>query len=443
MKELSIEEKAKRYDETLKKAQKWYDINTNEGYRSIFEGIFPELKENEDEKIRKAIINYFKYGVLTPEHPERELIESWIAWLEKQGNKSDIGISDTTKQKLKDNLDNALEKETPESWNKFLDEQGEQKPVDKVEPKFKVEKDKWYVCTSQYCNCIEGRNYKASLDGRIIDDYGTEYDMHSDAYRWFRPWTIQDAKDGDVLCTYECDEPKIVFILKGTPKKHYALSYHCYYNIMYPHFDSDSKKGCLAPNDEDVKPATKEQCDMLFQKMHEAGYEWDAEKKELKKIEQKLMNEKSLYKAGYLDGFEDGVRDAIIKEDEQKVAWSEEDNMIFNSIADSLQREGVLEKKRKMDWLKSLKDRVQLKQEWSEEDERTYKSITYSFANNYPLTVQQQEFVKSLKERYVWKPSDEQMEALNGINVTGGVSYAGQAQELRDLYNDLKKLREE
>ena len=36
-----------------------------------------------------------------------------------------------------------------------------------------------------------------------------------------------------------------------------------------------------------VYPATKEQRDTLFAKMKEAGYIWDAEKKELKKIEQK------------------------------------------------------------------------------------------------------------------------------------------------------------
>jgi len=34
-----------------------------------------------------------------------------------------MGISETTKQELEDNLNKALEKETPESWNKFLDEQ--------------------------------------------------------------------------------------------------------------------------------------------------------------------------------------------------------------------------------------------------------------------------------------------------------------------------------
>ena len=91
-------------------------------------------------------------------------------------------------------------------------------------------------------------------------------------------------KDGDILCTYECYKPKIVFILKGTPKKHYALRYHCYYNIMYPYFESDSKKGCLAPNDEDLKLATKEQRDLLFQKMEEAGYEWSDKDRKLIKI---------------------------------------------------------------------------------------------------------------------------------------------------------------
>ncbi len=34
----------------------------------------------------------------------------------------------------------------------------------------------------------------------------------------------------------------------------------------------------------DVKPATKEQRNLLFAKMREAGYQWDADKKELRKI---------------------------------------------------------------------------------------------------------------------------------------------------------------
>lgn len=52
-------------------------------------------------------------------------------------------------------------------------------------------------------------------------------------------------------------------------------------------------------------------------------------------------------------------------------------------------------------------------------------------------------WLKSLKERYTWKPSDEQMAALNDINLTGGISYLGQGQELVNLYNDLKKIKGE
>ena len=37
--------------------------------------------------------------------------------------------------------------------------------------------------------------------------------------------------------------------------------------------------------DSDYCPATKEQRDTLFAEMKEVGYEWDAEKKQLRKIE--------------------------------------------------------------------------------------------------------------------------------------------------------------
>ena len=50
---MTTEEKAKAYDEALEMATKFYNANTNEGYRQIFEDIFPELKESEDEKIKK------------------------------------------------------------------------------------------------------------------------------------------------------------------------------------------------------------------------------------------------------------------------------------------------------------------------------------------------------------------------------------------------------
>ena len=100
------------------------------------ENAFPELKDSEDERIRKALLSFCQNRAYNyPNDPKYANIGNWIAWLEKQG-KNNMGISEATKQKLEDSLNKALEKETPESYNEFLDEQGEQKLTDKVEPKF-------------------------------------------------------------------------------------------------------------------------------------------------------------------------------------------------------------------------------------------------------------------------------------------------------------------
>lgn len=96
-------------------------------------------------------------------------------------------------------------------------------------------------------------------------------------------WTIDDAKPGDVLCTYECGLAKIVFILKNIPQRPYILSYFCYYNMMWPSFATDEQAGCLAPLACDVKPATSEQSDLLFQKITKNDYEWDAKNLQLTK----------------------------------------------------------------------------------------------------------------------------------------------------------------
>ena len=53
------------------------------------------------------------------------------------------------------------------------------------------------------------------------------------------------------------------------------------------------------------------------------------------------------------------------------------------------------------------------------------------------------EWLKSIRNRITWKPTKEQMRALHDMNLTGDISYVGQGQALIELYNDLKKLREE
>ena len=83
MKELSIEEKAKAYDEAIEKA-KYYQKENGSG---VISAIFPELAEPEDDRIRNEIIAFviqsIHRGGGTPIPEEKE--NKWIAWLEKQG----------------------------------------------------------------------------------------------------------------------------------------------------------------------------------------------------------------------------------------------------------------------------------------------------------------------------------------------------------------------
>lgn len=89
-------------------------------------------------------------------------------------------------------------------------------------------------------------------------------------------WTIQDAKDGDILAF---DDNTIV-IFKDLYNK---TTFHTYCHIEDGVF-SVSKFDCPDWWDIKFKPATKEQSDFLFQKIKEAGYKWDEETKTLEKL---------------------------------------------------------------------------------------------------------------------------------------------------------------
>ena len=52
---------------------------------------------------------------------------------------------------------------------------------------------------------------------------------------------------------------------------------HCFVG-----FNGEFYEGQNGHVNENVHPATKEQCDLLFRKMMKSGYEWDDENKELK-----------------------------------------------------------------------------------------------------------------------------------------------------------------
>jgi hypothetical protein len=162
--------------------------------------------------------------------------------------------------------------------------------------------------------------------------------------------------------------------------------------------------------------------------MKEEGYEWDAEKKELKKINNEEVNgedygidgiwhaqrilEKTL---GSVDGYQsdDGILEhraaitAVKKLHKQKTDWSEEDSVRLQRIIDFLwyNRKGdtdaIYQQEQDIDWLKNFNQRV------------------------------------------TWKPSDKQITVLELASKYERVFTPKQIDILIGLKEQLKKLKKE
>jgi co-chaperonin GroES (HSP10) len=261
------------------------------------------VPESEDERIRKDMIETIeKEAHDFPSSVIAEKSHTWLAWLEKQGEqkpvefKPSFRVGDVIKPKdpvlgepriIKgihpkfgyDTDNGILDFEFEDNW-----ELVEQKPIDKVEPKFKVgdilvseEEDRKHIYKVDAIT-----NYDTYLLLDLEDGYTRNESVYTSDLAMYL-WTIQDAKDGDVLVTLD-----YILIFKEFLKNDGGISY-CHYDFGAgnPQFIWLEDKNWYFGKEAIVYPATKEQRELLFQKMKEAGYEWDAEKKELKKIEQK------------------------------------------------------------------------------------------------------------------------------------------------------------
>ena len=139
-----------------------------------------------------------------------------------------------------------------------------------VEHKFKVHE--WVVDNGQPAIIYElKKNYYLGkyLNGHdFCHKYADEDKLHL--------WSIADAKDGDVLA------------LNGKP-----FIYSHKYGKNYCYIDDCGQfrvNFSLVLEGNCVCPATKQERDLLFSKMRKVGYEWDGEKKELRKIIKQKFN---------------------------------------------------------------------------------------------------------------------------------------------------------
>lgn len=380
----------KKYKEALELAR----VAAFNGHQNLMEGIFPELCESEDEKIRKFLIKWIQdnYYHGTTEIPTKTL----IAWLEKQGSEPNwchhkVDLSNCSEEYRKayyDGWNNCNQQHSQcksdgndvvkclingmkfyyeyneeATWGteklsmkvkdilSWLEKQRGEMPADKVKPKFKV--GNWVVCGKlvTQITSIEDDGYTNSDQGFISFETAKKFHL----------WAIQDAKDGDVLV----DEDNNIGIYKGIEyiwwKSYIYLGCN---NCLYGFNIGGSHK------QNSTKPATKEQRDLLFKKMKDAGYEWDAEKKGLRKIEQ----------------------EPALSEEDEKMCESVIDVLVNNTMSGS---EGDKVYSEEIDWLKSL------------------------------------------KQRYTWKPNLAQ---LNALSIVSKGNAPDDIEAIVSLYNDLKKL---
>ena len=89
---MTEKEKAKAYDEALKKASAAYK-DEDRHLKATLERIFPELHENKGERIKTAILNHLKimWGNCQDDVCGVH-VEDAIDWVEKQGNNSTYGF---------------------------------------------------------------------------------------------------------------------------------------------------------------------------------------------------------------------------------------------------------------------------------------------------------------------------------------------------------------
>lgn len=449
---MTQEEKARAYDKALK-VIKVCNPDEN-GFITIDpQEIFPELKESEDKKIKNGLCEFLhcttdeylfetfgihkedaitwlkKQGQKTHQTPQwmidflnenrgkfASLMEDYdeqrdaegkllaiIAWLEKQGEQTSdprysildklIKADDIYQMSVNDAMVEEAKNKAIEALSKLgiskllgIENQGEQKPTDKVEPKFHEGDYIKHNKANIICKVISidsGSYYVENIEtGGRIELFNAEQNFHL--------WTIEDAKDGDVLLFEGYYNSIVLFQGIGINGKG-RINYHCKCDLGDYSFGIQGDVACLGTIEKDAEhyhPATKEQRDLLFQKIHDAGYEWDAEKKELMKME-------------------------------QKPKWTEEDEYHLTFCLEAVEELSMQERQdfsKTIAWLKSIKP--QPKQEWSEEDEvflkdtiecvdfvyknySTCKEFYKSLSNN---TIDILEWLKSLKKEWENEP---------------------------------------
>lgn len=333
-----------KYEQAMFRMNKWAEGSEITDPKEVAEFVFPELKESEDEKIRKYLIDIVNDYCKGSEH------DGCIAWLEKQG----------TKESKKTSIWN--------HWKDGIAGNGASKLI--------------YLIKN-------GNDYSLSS----VLGHECDYILLSDLDK-----LMLEEKQGEQKPEIKYIYPKfrVGDVIEPTkPNGHYVPVRVKYIDEEHYSCESDDHKAFLS-------------LPMHMENDYVLAEQKPAELNEDEKIRQELIRAFSVTadKRGheiYGNGITYGqVLDWLEKQGEQKSTWSEEDERLLSKLQtyvdiECFDRECNGEDLLK--WLKSLKPA-----KWGEEDEsmciRTLGILGKCYMGELPIKVEEElNWLKSLKER--------------------------------------------
>lgn len=231
-----------KYEKALERARVYWETDNDNTLdikaKGTMEHLFPELAELGDESIRKRII------ALVNAHGQGRFKESMLAWLEKvdKDNKflKSIKVDDILVKSPDGILINLGQSDRALEYH------------DKVEPKFKVgDWITWEEINTAIIVNVDNDKYEVEfIDGNKAFPHIEYVD------RKFHLWSIEDAKEGDILANN-----KVICIYKERVSEH-VIKVLINYSIredVETHYD--------VIGDFNLYPVTKQQRDFFFSKL--------------------------------------------------------------------------------------------------------------------------------------------------------------------------------
>lgn len=203
----------------------------------------------------------------------------------------------------------------------------------------------WYQCVEDvmidFINFDAGTAYFCSGEERLESEDGNHVWIPENSYSNFKLWSISDANDGDVLASRS-----EIFIYNVQPNNRIDSYCHLIGNRFiagrWTHFGK-------------IKPASKEQKALLFDKMKLDGYEWNETDKTLEKTYVGDFCRKKCRASQ-----ECGRIFSDENKNESNEGWSENDVKIIRGLADFVVASMPLEERPLlyMKWLNRLMDKI-------------------------------------------------------------------------------------